>query len=610
MLSINDMDKKRFNCLVLKQYVSKSVKTYHIEKTSQILTGVGISFTNDWDMESCRKPYRLMNEKGNISPNGDGEWVFQYARMEWLHSFVLAIAETDHSEYKEAYNRVVTNFLSMNNSRDDALASVPSSTLLRKLYYLKKHITQFFVDSKQTFPTYRTLDTAIRCYSLLIDSLYCKDLVTMNTYRERITKDVHFAYNHLRKFDEKSNWGIIICSLVATNFLILEEYDEVSQPANRLVTFLKNQIKKDGGHIENALMYHTNILICLLRLIFWSSIRNYELEPYIIETAKKMSMYAFKVAGPDYMQIQYGDSDSTSIYTPLFIADKVLDLGLPLEKSQSIDYVLLMEFPDILGETSVGKIQNMEVNEVLDAGVWVYKKAPFDIRVFNESNSGGHNHADNGEIVLYYQGIPIFIDGGRFTYDSYDKRVYYRGPLAHNVILIDDGLGWAFAGKNKFAEVPIVRKNVLWNIDGYEAFSCSYEFSKQNISIERTIVSVDDHTIIVKDVAHVDGPHTIKTLWNIDDRNKLIIENAQSALKTPKGILYISHNGKKVGNLKTLLSRHYNEECEIEQLRIEKNFVDKGVIYIVLSDKEHSVLYTEQDYFQIIYKDNNERITI
>ena len=72
MLSINDMDKKRFNCLVLKQYVSKSVKTYHIEKTSQILTG-GISFTNDWDMESCRKPYRLMNEKGNISPNGDEE---------------------------------------------------------------------------------------------------------------------------------------------------------------------------------------------------------------------------------------------------------------------------------------------------------------------------------------------------------------------------------------------------------------------------------------------------------------------------------------------------------------------------------------------------------
>ena len=62
--------------------------------------------------------------------------------------------------------------------------------------------------------------------------------------------------------------------------------------------------------------------------------------------------------------------------------------------------------------------------------------------------------------------------------------------------------------------------------------------------------------------------------------------------------------------MKTLLSRHYNEECEIGQLRIEKNFVDKGVIYVVLSDKEHSVLYTEQDYFQIIYKDNNVRITI
>lgn len=608
------MNKIQFNCLVLKQYVPKHVKTYHIEKISQILTGGGISFTNDWDMESCHKPYRLINEKGNISPNGDGEWVFQFARMEWLHSFVLAIAETNHSAYKGGYNEIVTKFLSMNNSCDDALASVPSFTVLRKLYYLKKHIAKFFKDSKQTFPTYRTLDTAIRCYSLLIDSLYCKDLVTMNIYRERITKDVHFAFNHLRTFDEKSNWGIIICSLVATNFLILEEFDAVSQPANRLVTFLKNQIKKDGGHTENALMYHTNILICLLRLIYWSSIRNYELEPYIIETARKMSMYAFKVAGPNYMQIQYGDSDYTSIYTPLFIADKILDLSLPLKRSEYIDYVLLMEFPDLLSsvdEPSVGKTQNLEVNEVLDAGVWVYKKAAFDLRVFNESNDGGHNHADNGEIVLYYQGNPIFIDCGRFTYDSYDKRAYYRGPLAHNVILIDDGLGWDFAGKNKFAEVPIVRKNEKCDINGKEAFTCAYEFSKIIIQIERTIVAVDDHTILVKNVAQVNGSHTLQTLWNIGDLNKLIIANDQIAVDTPKGVLYISHNGNTVEKSKAFLSRHYNEECEIDQLRIEKDFVDKGVVYVVLSDKEHTLSFTEQEgHFQIIYKDKSVKIAI
>lgn len=62
------MDIRQFSSLVLKQYVPKHVKAYHIEKTSEMLTG-GISFTNDWDMESCSKPYRLINEKGNISPN-------------------------------------------------------------------------------------------------------------------------------------------------------------------------------------------------------------------------------------------------------------------------------------------------------------------------------------------------------------------------------------------------------------------------------------------------------------------------------------------------------------------------------------------------------------
>ena len=65
------------------------------------------------------------------------------------------------------------------------------------------------------------------------------------------------------------------------------------QPVNHLVAFLRNQIKEDGGHVENTSMYHINILICLLRLIYWSGVRNYTLEPEIIETAKKMSMYAY-----------------------------------------------------------------------------------------------------------------------------------------------------------------------------------------------------------------------------------------------------------------------------------------------------------------------------
>ena len=36
---INNMDIKQFNSLVLKQYVPKHVKAYHIEKTSEMLIG-------------------------------------------------------------------------------------------------------------------------------------------------------------------------------------------------------------------------------------------------------------------------------------------------------------------------------------------------------------------------------------------------------------------------------------------------------------------------------------------------------------------------------------------------------------------------------------------
>lgn len=132
------------------------------------------------------------------------------------------------------------------------------------------------------------------------------------------------------------------------------------------------------------------------------------------------------------MQIQYGDSDSTSIYTPLFIANKILELGLPLQKSDSVDCVLLMEFPDLLsfiGEISSEETQNLGINEVPDGGIWAYKKFPFDVRIFNESNGSDHNHADNGEIILCYQGVPIFIDYGRLTYCCGEKKNLLQGTF-------------------------------------------------------------------------------------------------------------------------------------------------------------------------------------
>lgn len=133
-----------------------------------------------------------------------------------------------------------------------------------------------------------------------------------------------------------------------------------------------------------------------------------------------------------------------------------------------------------------------------------------------------------------------------------------------------------------------MRKNIKYNKNSHDSFVCSYEFSKSNIQIERTIVVIDGHTIVVKNEAHVSGSNTLKTLWNIENLNKLIIANNQIVINTPKGVLYISHDGDKVVNQKKHLSRHYNEECEIEQLRIEKDFVDKGVVYVVISDIEHT----------------------
>jgi len=588
------------------QFDFEALKSFRAEEfyetikrdAEEILEG-NIKFNNDWDMEQCKRPFSLIKGKAYFSPNNDGEWVYQYSRMEFLRKLVISYAKTKDVRYRDKYLDILLEFYKNNNSKKNALKPPPKTFFGKVFNRLKWLYNKNIKKEREKFPTYRTLDTVIRSYSVLIDIQYMCDEIgdrDKSFILKRIEQDVDFAQKNLRAFDETSNWGIIILSLTATCYLILEKFNDLSAVEQHLSEMLNVQIKKDGGHIENACMYHTQIMLCLLRYIHWANIKNYKVNQNIIEKCNLMVNYSLLLSDFSGFQIQYGDSDKTSLNTVFYIAKKVLKNEKINPKGEVNDIILLSEFPHFLYEKeNVEKnIGCTHKNCMVDDGIWIFENELWSLRVFNEFSNSAHKHADNCSIVLYYKGVPIFVDGGRYSYFDSEKRTFYRSPLAHNVITVDSGKEWLAKNKNAFYELPKIVEN---KIDGTKDKGV-YKFKNQFLMIERTICIIDKIGVLFINKANQNGNHTIETIWNIPSTIDVVDLKESIRLKNE---LFFSHTGDAIKIEPAKISYHYNEESESQRIIVSSKFENEGIQIVLLADNQFKVLLKDE---KIIIKDD------
>lgn len=294
----------------------------------------------------------------------------------------------------------------------------------------------------------------------------------------------------------------------------------------------------------------------------------------------------------------YGDSDRTSTGTVLYLASRLYQEEFHSILHESFDYILCMELPDLIEEESknVSIVKNNQ-NDLLD-GIWCFSNNNFEVRVLNEVSDSGHKHADNGEVILYYQNKPVLIDCGRCTYfDS--RRRYYRGPMAHNICLIDNGEEWASNGNWSFVYSPsnITNERIVtkdFAREGYSGFICKYEFSKLHQSICREFY-ISDENVIVISKAIKKGKHLLQSIWNFsedieyttDDLLGKIVGFSVDKIKMNTEQLFLYHSGD-VEIREGKISYHYNEECSYPntQLICSCDFVDSGFQIVVISTKE------------------------
>ena len=546
--------------------IPQSIKTDILSDANDLLNGK-IRFNNAWDMERCKQEYELVRGKTYYSPNGDPEWVYMYSRLEFLHKLVIAYTLTNEKKYIKKYLNYTNTFYKQNNFKNGALKVYRKDLVSRGLRRVRHVFRSRILQLPERCATYRTLDTAIRSYALTIDGLYLKAIQLNNEETEkikvRISEDSAFSVAGFTNFDEYSNWGLIKI-LLYTTCLILQGKKKIDNEERCILQFLNNQIRKDGGHIENSSMYHVQILICLLRLIYWAKHNGIEITPKINEKAKKMTLFAYMICDPLGNQIMYGDSDYTSMNTVLYIASEVLDFDQHLNIGEPDDYILLYEFPTLVDKVKFNageKIQNIE----LDRGIWCFDSDKWCIRAFNESSESGHKHAHNGEVIIYYQNHPIVIDTGRFTYYESNRRMYYRGPFAHNIAIIDNAEEWEPINNWEFKENPSMIQNEIGNL--FSGYRMKYVFTSKQYFFERYVMLYNDILVVISLVNSLGGGiHQLKTIWNFMDE---VVEKEGSLYTDRLAITYLGNAHIKQGRM----SLAYNEEKYIgSHVEISTNF--------------------------------------
>lgn len=571
-----------------------------IQDSDRIVDGF-FSFKNAWDMEQCTTGYRLFRNSFSYTPNEDPEWVYSLVRMEYCHKLVLAYVSTGKETYIESFAKIVSDFFRNNNEIDNSLQIPKTDFCSRALTKAKNRIWHGLLHVPIPYATYRTLDTSIRCYALSCDLLNLPHTFIKKYQLEGVVERIEKDWEKtivFSDFDYYSNWGLIRILLYASYRLMLKKVQEVEWEQQIILKMLGNQIREDGGHIENSTMYHTQVLLCMLRFLYHAKRCGVEIQKEIKEYAERMCYFTFCVSAPNGKQIMYGDSDYTALDTVLYLSAQILGSKQVMNRNKPDDIVLLYEFLDYIDESAMAlHTPRQKQNLILDGGVWCFDNESWSIRVFNESSHSMHKHADNGEVVIFFKDKPLLMDTGRCTYHDYNKRKFYRGPMAHNVAILDSGKEWDTPSKTRFLHLPHIEK--ISPIDNSKennitGITLSYSFKAPPVQIRREIYVLEQSILVIISKMYSPNKHTIETVWNWmgrsiqNDLKKTIIDCSGDNLY----VYYSSQFEEQIGRI----SFGYNQDTAYGVRHIVgSQFVDRGISYTIIADLPITVEENESE---------------
>lgn len=526
------------------------------------------TFNKTWDMERCLMPYTLPVIDWNTHQNDDPEWCFMLSRMDYLDHLLLASLLTGDIGYAQKAKEYILNWIAAHPS----IVSEPST---------------------------RTLDTGIRVMNWMEALPYLSMLHALTEDELTRITDSMFAQmqylkeNYLPKY-KTSNWGSIqTCAIVSVLPFLRADFlsDPLYQWAlDEMTLQFSIQVYPDGMHWEQSTMYHIEVLNYGMKAVHYMGLH---LQP--CPSAVKEQVYALAKALVGQLtplgEIEtFGDSDRVCARDVLSRAALLLDdptfrfVGLDELDPESL-YVLGVPAAQRYATLPASAPQSMHYDGE-DSGMYTLrsswdKDASFTMFT-NGSLGSGHGHSDNLHLSACYQGDPVLIDSGRFTYrEDHPLRVQLKGMAAHNGVMIDDKAYCVPSDSWGYADFGLPLKNYVrhaGNLHYFEGAMLGHDPLQVWV---RKVIVVDPAIWMIVDEVKCDGAHEAHSRLHFDPAATVSPAGDCHRVTTPHAALTLTCPGT-VSYTSEPCSLRYNEQQPHTVVHSKTAFTDSATLITTL----------------------------
>ena len=526
------------------------------------------TFNKTWDMERCLTPYTLPVIDWNGHQNDDPEWCFMLNRMDYLDHLLLASLLTGEIGYADKAKEYILNWIAAHPT----IVSEPST---------------------------RTLDTGIRVMNWMEALPYLSMLHVLTEDELTCITDSMLAQlqylkeNYLPKY-KTSNWGSIqTCAIVSVLPFLRADFqtDPLYQWAlDEMTLQFSIQVYPDGMHWEQSTMYHIEVLNYGMKAVHYMGLH---LQPCPSVVKEQVYALAKALVGqlmPSGEIETFGDSDRVCARDVLSRAALLFDdptfrfVGLDELDPESL-YVLGVPAAQRYATLPASAPQSMHYDGE-DSGMYTLrsswdKDASFTMFT-NGSLGSGHGHSDNLHLSVCYQGDPVLIDSGRFTYrEDHPLRVQLKGMAAHNGVMIDDKAYCVPSDSWGYADFGLPLKNYVrhaGNLHYFEGAMLGHDPLQVWV---RKVIVIDPAIWMIVDEVKCDGAHEAHSRLHFDPAVAVSPAGDCQRVTTPHTALTLTCPGT-VSYTSEPCSLRYNEQQPHTVVHSKTAFTDSATLITTL----------------------------
>lgn len=526
------------------------------------------TFNKTWGMERCLTPYTLPVIDWNGHQNDDPEWCFMLNCMDYLDHLLLASLLSGDTGYADKAKEYILNWITAHPT----IVSEPST---------------------------RTLDTGIRVMNWMEALPYLSMLhVLTDDELTRITDSMfaqmqYLKENYLPKY-KTSNWGSIqTCAIVSVLPFLRADFQ--SNPLyqwalDEMTLQFSIQVYPDGMHWKQSTMYHIEVLNYGMKAVHYMGLH---LQPCPSVVKEQVYALAKALAGqlmPSGEIETFGDSDRVCARDVLSRAALLFDdstfrfVGLDELDPESL-YVLGVPAAQRYATLPASAPQSMHYDGE-DSGMYTLrsswdKNASFTMFT-NGSLGSGHGHSDNLHLSACYQGDPVLIDSGRFTYrEGHPLRVQLKGMAAHNGVMIDDKAYCVPSDSWGYADFGLPLKNYVRHAGNLHYLEGAMLGHNPLQVWVRKVIVIDPAIWMIVDEVKCDGAHEAHSRLHFDPAVTVSPAGDCHRVTTPHAALTLTCPGT-VSYTSEPCSLRYNEQQPHTVVHSKTAFTDSTTLITTL----------------------------